>query len=159
MWYAFDAGPARFYVLTAAWADGNIGTGSVYQDDRDAHWLPTSAEYQWLKRDLEAHPTALKFAFWHCPLYADSSGQPSDSYLQGKSGTLQGLLDQNNVAMAFNGHAHGYQRNRPDSVGLVTHVLGNGGVALGRVSGCTPVDLYAIDAGLALRCRTGRSHQ
>src|SRR5207247_7071897 len=39
MWYAFDAGPARFYILTAAWADGNIGTGSVYQNDRDAHWL------------------------------------------------------------------------------------------------------------------------
>jgi chitodextrinase len=147
MWYAFDAGPARFYILTAAWADGNIGTGSVYQNDRDAHWLPTSAEYQWLKRDLEAHPTALKFAFWHYPLYADSSGQPSDTYLQGGGGTLQGLLDQNNVAMAFNGHAHGYQRNRPDAAGLVTYVLGNGGAALGRVSGCTPVDLYAIGAG------------
>ena len=27
MWYAFDAGPARFYVLTVAWSDSNIGTG------------------------------------------------------------------------------------------------------------------------------------
>ena len=27
-WYAFDAGRARFYVLTASWADGNIGVGN-----------------------------------------------------------------------------------------------------------------------------------
>ena len=38
MWYAVDAGTTRLYMLTAAWADGNIGTGSVYQNDRDAHW-------------------------------------------------------------------------------------------------------------------------
>ena len=130
-------GPARFYVLTAAWADGNIGTGSVYQNDRDAHWTPSSAEYQWLQNDLAAHPNALKFAFWHYPLYADSSGQPSDTFLQGGPGTLQGLLDQNNVAIVFNGHAHGYERNKPDSAGLVSYVFGNGGAALGSVSGCS----------------------
>ena len=145
-WYAFDAGPARFYVLTAAWADGNIGTGSVYQDDHDAHWTPGSPEYQWLQADLQAHPNALKFAFWHYPLYADSSSQPSDSFLQGGPGTLQGLLDSNNVAMAFNGHAHGYERNKADPAGLVSHVQGNGGAALGSVSGCSSFDLYAIGA-------------
>jgi len=146
MWYAVDAGPARFYMLTTAWSDSNIGTGSVYLDDRDAHWLPGLAEYEWLKADLEAHPNALKFAFWHYPLYADSSSQPSDTFLQGGSGTLQGLLDQNNVAMVFNGHAHGYERNKPDSAGLVSYVLGNGGAALGSVSGCSSYDLYAIGA-------------
>ena len=145
-WYAFDAGQSRFYVLTASWADANLGTGSVYQNDRDAHWTTSSAEYQWLKADLEAHPNALKFAFWHYPLYADSNSQPGDTYLRGGNGTLQGLLDQNNVAMAFNGHAHGYQRNAPDSAGLVSHVLGNGGAALGSVSGCSSTDLYAIGA-------------
>ena len=86
----------------------------------------------------------MKFAFWHYPLYADSSGQPSDTFLQGGAGTLQGLLNQYGVNMAFNGHAHGYERNKPDAGGLVTYVLGNGGAALGRVSGCSPVDLYAI---------------
>ncbi|MCW2809737.1 MAG: metallophosphoesterase, partial [Friedmanniella sp.] len=145
-WYAVDAGPARLYMLTAAWDDGNNGTGSVYQNDHDAHWTTSSAQYQWLAADLAAHPNALKFAFWHYPLYADSSSQPSDLYLQGGTGTLQGLLDQNNVAMVFNGHAHGYQRNRPDAAGLVTYVLGNGGAALGLVSGCSPWDLYAIGA-------------
>jgi chitodextrinase len=146
MWYAVDAGNTRLYMLTASWADSNVGTGSVYQNDLDAHWRPTSAEYQWLQADLAAHPNALKFAFWHYPLYADSSGQPSDTLLQGGSGTLQGLLDQNNVAIAFNGHAHGYERNKPDTAGLVSYVFGNGGAALGSVSGCSLFDLYAIGA-------------
>jgi fibronectin type 3 domain-containing protein len=147
MWYAFDAGPARFYALTSAWADGNNGSATVYQNDHDQHWTVNSAEYQWLKADLEAHPNALKFAFWHYPLYADSSGQPSDTYLQGGSGTLQGLLDQNGVAIVFNGHAHGYERNKPDAAGLVSYVFGNGGAAMGSVSGCSSFDAYAIGAG------------
>ena len=147
MWYAFDAGPARFYALTAAWSDSNNGSATVYQNDRDQHWTVNSAEYQWLKADLAAHPNALKFAFWHYPLYADSSSQPSDTFLQGGSGTLQGLLDQNGVAIVFNGHAHGYERNKPDSAGLVSYVLGNGGAAMGSVSGCSSFDAYAIGAG------------
>ena len=143
-WYAFDAGPARFYVLTTSWADGNIGTGSVYANDAAAHWTPSSAEYQWLANDLATHPRSVKFAFWHYPLYADSSGQPSDTSIQGGPGTLQGLLNANNVNIAFNGHAHGYERNAPDAAGLVSYVFGNGGAALGSVSGCSPFDLYAI---------------
>jgi chitodextrinase len=146
-WYAFDAGKTRFYILTAAWADGNVGTGSVYANDAAAHWTPSSPEYQWLKNDLEGHPTGLKFAFWHYPLYADSSGQPSDTSLQGGPGTLQGLLNANNVNIAFNGHAHGYERNVPDPAGMVSYVVGNGGAALGKVSGCSSYDAYAIGSG------------
>ena len=147
MWYAFDAGGARFYALTAAWSDANIGRGSTYRDDRDAHWTASSAEYLWLKADLAAHPGSLKFAFWHYPLYADSSGQPSDTFLQGGPGTLQGLLDQYDVNLAFNGHAHGYERNRPDSGGVVSYVVGNGGAALGKVSDCSAFDLFALGSG------------
>jgi chitodextrinase len=143
-WYAFDAGRARFYVLTAAWADSNVGTGSVYANDAAAHWTPSSAEYQWLQNDLATHPRPLKFAFWHYPLYSNSSSQPSDTFLQGGPGTLQGLLNANNVNIAFNGHAHFYERNRADPAGMVSYVVGNGGAALGRVSGCSPFDLYAI---------------
>ena len=146
MWYAFDAGPARFYVLTVAWSDSNIGTGSPYQNDHDAHWKTSSAEYHWLQNDLADHPNSLKFAFWHYPLYADSASQPGDVWLQGGNGTLQGLLDKAKVAMVFNGHAHGYERNTPDTAGVVSYVQGNGGAALGQVSGCKGYDLYAIGA-------------
>lgn len=143
-WYAFDAGRARFYILTAAWADSNVGTGSVYANDAAAHWTPSSAEYQWFQNDLATHPRSLKFAFWHYPLYSDSSSQPSDTFLQGGPGTLQGLLNANNVNLAFTGHAHFYERNRADPAGMVSYVVGNGGAALGRVSSCSPFDLYAI---------------
>ena len=144
MWYAFDAGPVRFYALTAAWSDANIGHGTDYEDDHDAHWTTNSAEYQWLKNDLAAHPNSLKFAFLHYPLYADSGTQGSDTYLQGGSGTLQGLLNQYGVNIAFNGHAHGYERNKADAGGMVSYVFGNGGADLGAVSGCKSYDLYAI---------------
>ena len=49
VWYAFDSGPARFYMLDAAWANSNLGTGSLYQNDFDNHWTPASPEYQWLE--------------------------------------------------------------------------------------------------------------
>ena len=146
MWYAFDAGGARFYALTAAWADGNIGTGSVYQNDRDAHWTTASAEYQWLAADLAAHPGGVKFAFWHYPMFAANSPMPPDTFLQGGAGTLQGLLDQHHVSVVFNGHAHGYQRNRADGAGMVSYVVGNGGAAMGKVLGCATTTLYALGA-------------
>jgi chitodextrinase len=147
-WYAFDAGPARFYALTAAWADSNFGSSSgPYETDRDAHWLTSSAEYQWLANDLAAHPNALKFAFWHYPLYSESNSQPSDTFLQGGAGTLQGLLNAHHVAIAFNGHAHGYHRFAPDAGGLVSYVFGNGGAALGSVRCREPSSRYAIGAG------------
>jgi Ca2+-binding RTX toxin-like protein len=143
-WYAFDAGPARFYVLTTAWADGNGGTNGVYAADAAAHWAPDQAEYDWLEHDLQTHPGGLKFAFWHYPLYADTPGARSDSSLQGGPGTLQGLLDANHVNIAFNGHAHGYQRNAADPAGLISYVFGNGGADLGPISTCSVFDLYAI---------------
>jgi hypothetical protein len=146
-WYAFDAGNARFYVLTAAWADLNLGSGDAYANDAAAHWSPSRAEYKWLASDLASHPRALKFAFWHYPLYADTVGARSDTALQGGRGTLQGLLDANRVNVAFNGHAHGYERNRPDAAGMFSYVLGNGGAELGPVGPCSPFDLYALGSG------------
>jgi RTX calcium-binding nonapeptide repeat (4 copies)/Calcineurin-like phosphoesterase/Purple acid Phosphatase, N-terminal domain len=153
-WYAFDAGPARFYVLTAAWADGNGGTNGVYAADAAAHWTPGQAEYEWLKHDLQTHPGGLKLAFWHYPLYADTPGARSDNSLQGGPGTLQGLLDANHVNLAFNGHAHGYERNAADPAGLISYVIGNGGADLGPVGSCSPFDLYAIGKN-ATHCGLG----
>jgi hypothetical protein len=155
-WYAFDWGSARFYVLEAAWADGQGG----YQGDFLAHWNggvagcgPCGAELTWLKSDLAAHAgTALKFAFFHYPLHADSSSQGSDTYLDGAGG-LEGLLAANNVSVVFNGHAHIYERNYPQISGssMVSYVTGGGGDALGSVSGCSGFDAYAIGSGSSCR--------
>ncbi len=142
-WYAFDAGIARFYVLKAAWADTNTGNASsVYEVDYHYHWTPASAQYQWLANDLATHPSALKFAFFHYPLYSDNAHEESDTFLQGPN-SLEGLLKQHGVNLVFNGHAHLYQRNVVD--GLTTYVIGATGVKLQRMdAGCSSSDAYAL---------------
>jgi chitodextrinase len=142
-WYAFDAGNARFYVLTASWTDTNNGTATPYKNDHDYHWTSSSAEYQWLETDLKTHPSPLKFAVFHYPLYSDNTSETSDTYLQGAA-SLEGLLGRYGVDIAFNGHAHIYQRNRGNADGLVTYVTGGGGAKLSSVRACSAVDLYAI---------------
>ncbi len=145
-WYAFDAGSARFYVLQADWADGNVGTGTVYSDDYAAHWAPGTAQYQWLKSDLAAHPGGLKFAFFHYPMYSDQKAQSSDTFLQGPN-SVEGLLASNGVNLAFSGHAHLYQRNVPGTPGTFpNYITGGGGATLQPIAevGCSAVDKYGI---------------
>lgn len=145
-WYAFDAGGARFYVLQSDWADGNTGTGTVYSDDYATHWAPGTPQYQWLAADLSAHPSGLKFAFFHYPLYSDQKAQNSDTFLQGPN-SLEGLLVSNNVSIGFSGHAHMYERNAPTSAGTFpTYVTGGGGGTLQPIGelGCSAFDAYGI---------------
>ena len=142
-WYAFDVGVARFYVLDAAWPNSNFGTGTPYQNDYAYHWTPTSEEYQWLEDDLASHSSRLKFAVWHYPLFSDASKIPSDTWLQGPD-SLQGLLNQHDVDMVFNGHAHVYERNQPDSNGMVSYVTGGGGAELSPIASCSSFDAYAV---------------
>jgi hypothetical protein len=145
-WYAFDAGGSRFYVLQADWADGNVGTGTVYSDDYAAHWSPSSPEYQWLQADLAAHQGGMKFAFWHYPMYSDQKSQNSDTYLRGST-SLEGLLAANGVDIGFTGHAHVYERNAATGPGTFpTYITGGGGGTLQPVAeaGCSSFDAYAI---------------
>jgi len=145
-WYAFTVGTARFYALQADWSDTNVGNGTVYSDDYAAHWSPTSPEYQWLAKDLAAHPGGLKFAFFHFPLYSDQKAESSDTFLQG-SKSLQGLLAKNHVNIAFNGHAHIYERNAPTGPGTFPSYVTGGGVGTLQPvaeAGCHAFDAYAI---------------
>jgi uncharacterized repeat protein (TIGR01451 family) len=147
-WYAFDAGNARFYVLEAAWADTNVGTTTVHQNDYDYHWAPGTPEREWLENDLATHSSQLKFAFFQYPLYSDNSSRASDLQLQGRD-SLEGLLSRHGVDMAFNGDAHFYQRNlKAHADGLVSYVTGGGGSRLAPIAEggavCNPIDAYGI---------------
>src|SRR5215211_5226505 len=142
-WYAFDAGPARFYMLETTWDEVNVGTASEYQMDYDYHWAPGTAQYEWLKADLAAHPSVLKFAFFHYPIYSDNPTEPASPYLLGSNG-LEGLLKANGVDIAFTGHAHIYERNLPSQSGLHNYITGGGGAPLGTLGTCTALDAYAI---------------
>jgi hypothetical protein len=143
-WYAFDAGPARFYVLDSAWGDTNGGTASPYANDAAAHFTPGTPEYDWLQNDLQTHPSALKFAFSHYPMYSDNPDQTSDTFLQGPN-RLEGLLGRYGVNIEFNGHAHLYERNKASSLGMpITYVTGGGGAKLEPMGSCHAYDAYAI---------------
>jgi hypothetical protein len=143
-WYAFSIGNARFYVLTAAWANSNVGSGTLYSNDYAAHWAPTSAEYQWLANDLATHPAALKFAVFHFPMYSDNGSETTDTYLHGP-GSLAALLTQYGVQFVFNGHAHIYERNfQQPGESFVSYVTGGGGEKLEPISKKSAFDAYAI---------------
>ena len=144
-WYAFDAGMARFYVLNTAWDDTNLGTATAFENDFDYHWGPNSPQYQWLANDLAANPRALRFAFFHYPLYSDSSESTGDSFLRGST-SLEGLLKLYDVTAAFNGHSHNYQRNLAPAGGIPQHVTGGGGANLESIGlgGCGSLDAYGI---------------
>ena len=143
-WYAFDAGRARFYVLDATWSNANVGDADLYENDDDAHWTSSRAEYQWLANDLASHPRTVSFAFFHFPMYADNANETSDPWLTGSS-RLEGLLGRYGVDIVFNGHAHIYQRNRASATGMpVSYVTGGGGGKLAPVYRCSSIDQYAI---------------
>jgi len=138
-WYAFTVANVRFYILDADWTDlsqassptlGTAcrnGTCPTYQADRDEHWQQTSSEYQWLSHDLQGDvsargASALRMAFFHYPLRVDQNNYTTqqDVYLQnsaanptGAASSLEALLSASHVNLAFNGHAHLYQRNVP----------------------------------------------
>jgi Calcineurin-like phosphoesterase/Fibronectin type III domain len=157
-WYAISTGNVRIYVLDASWADGNVGTSNLYQVDYDEHWTPASPEYQWLAADLASHPGGVKMAVFHFPLRSDNSTQGSDPLLQNSTAnpnattSLEALLAGNGVSVAFNGHAHTYQRITPRQAGQITnYVTGGGGGVLEPVTQggtCTSLltteDIYAL---------------
>jgi calcineurin-like phosphoesterase family protein len=143
-WYAFNAGPVRFYVLDASWDNGNVGTSTIYGNDFDAHWAIGDAERTWLENDLARHPTQVSFAFFHFPLYTANFTEASDSYLDGPT-SLEGLLAQGGIDVVFNGHAHIYERNAASASGMpVSYVTGGGGAGLEPVSVCGAPDAYSI---------------
>lgn len=143
IWYAFNWGQARFYILTGVWAYGNLGSVSQYQADYDYHWAAGAPELSWLQSDLAQHQATPKFAFIYFPFHSDSSAQPSDTYYDGPGG-LESLLASNSVALAFNSHAHIYERNRPQAGSMATYIGGGGGGVLETVGACSPFDGYAV---------------
>jgi hypothetical protein len=91
-----------------------------------------SPQEQWLRADLEAHPSTCILAFWHHPLY--SSG------LHGNNASVRALwqaLYEYGAEIVLNGHDHIYERFAPqdargniDGAGIREFVVGTGGNVL-----------------------------
>ncbi|MDT5052152.1 MAG: hypothetical protein QOF66_518, partial [Mycobacterium sp.] len=89
----------------------------------------TSPQYNWLKADLAAHPTACTLAYWHIPLY--SSGGRASSNMR----KLWQVLYDYNADLVLEGHDHTYERFAPQNAlagldtarGLRSFIVGTGG--------------------------------
>jgi hypothetical protein len=116
-YYSYDLGTWHIVVLNSNC--GNIGGCQA-----------GSAEEQWLRADLAAHPAACTLAYWHHPLYGSGEigGYPSVQPL------WQALYDYN-AEIVLNGHDHDYERFAPQDAngnadaarGIREFVVGNGG--------------------------------
>ena len=133
-------------MLEAAWQNSNVGTADLYKNDYDYHWAPGNPAAG-VARERPRHAIRVRSGSPSSTsrLYSDQSANSSDTYLQG-AGSLEGLLEQYDVTLAFNGHSHHYQRNSAPPGGVPSYVTGGGGAHLESigVAGCSAIDQYGI---------------
>jgi hypothetical protein len=92
-----------------------------------------SAQEEWLRQDLAAHPGGCILAFWHHPLF--SSGVKKSSALHPEMRAIWQDLYDAHSAIVLNGHEHNYERFAPQSPsgeaepsrGIREFVVGTGG--------------------------------
>jgi hypothetical protein len=123
-YYSYDVG--AWHVVTLNSQCAHAAADNPYRNDCAAG----SAQEQWLRADLAAHPARCTLAAWHHPLF--SSGlEPVNVRLQ----PLFRALHEGGVDVLLTGHDHGYERFAPmdeagvrDGAGGVRQfVVGTGG--------------------------------
>ncbi len=101
-----------------------------------------SAQEQWLRQDLAAHPQACTLAYWHHPLFTSDSSHGNATSMRP---IWQALYDHGaDVVLA--GHAHNYERFAPQDPngvadparGIRQFVVGTGGASLRRFGAIKP---------------------
>jgi acid phosphatase type 7 len=116
-YYSYDLGSWHLIALNSNCSEvGGCGAGS--------------AQEQWLRADLAAHPTACTLAYWHHPLY--SSGEHGNN--TDVKPLYQALYD-GNADLVLVGHDHDYERFGPQDAngnadpnrGIREFVVGTGG--------------------------------
>ena len=103
---------------------------------------PGSPEESWLRADLAAHPAVCTLAYWHKPRFSSGARHPSNSAFQP---LWQALWDAN-AEIVLSGHAHHYERFRPqtpdgtadDLRGIRQFVVGTGGRNLSVLAASLP---------------------
>jgi hypothetical protein len=124
-YYSFDVGRWHLIALNSncnpsggGWRPGGCGAGS--------------AQEEWLRGDLAAHPSSCTLAFWHHPVYSSTSQPDGPSPFMS---TIWADLANAHADVVLNGHAHNYERFALQSAsgsvdtqgGLREFVVGTGG--------------------------------
>ena len=92
-----------------------------------------SAQEQWLRADLAAHPTACTLAYWHHPRFSSGTVHGSSTAVA----PLWRALYDNNADLVLSGHEHNYERFAPldpagrvdEGRGVRSFVVGTGGAS------------------------------
>jgi hypothetical protein len=107
-YWSFDYGPMHVIMM-----DQYISYGSG------------SAEYNWIKNDLETTNKKWKIIVLHEPGWSAGGGHSNNTTIQN---TYEPLFEQNNVALVLAGHNHYYARAMVNGIPELT--LGTGGAPL-----------------------------
>jgi acid phosphatase type 7 len=110
----------------------NAGSWRVYALNSEIDTSATSAQAQWLKKDLAANPRKCVMAYWHRSRWSSGSDHGSDS----KTQALWSILYDARAEVVLTGHNHNYERFAPMnksgqavSTGLQEFVVGSGGMS------------------------------
>jgi len=90
-----------------------------------------SAQEQWLRQDLKAHPAKCTLAYWHKPLFSSGAAHGNDPEIK----PLWDALYSADADVVINGHDHHYERFAPQDPegkadsprGIREFVVGTGG--------------------------------
>jgi hypothetical protein len=123
-YYSFDLGAWHIISLNSQIAAG-----------------PESAQAQWLREDLAAHPATCTLAYWHKPMFSSGSVHGNDSHMR----TIWNILASAHADVVVNGHDHIYERFAPQTVdgaadaqGMREFVVGVGGAELYGIGAIQP---------------------
>jgi hypothetical protein len=119
-YYSYDLGDWHVVVLNSSDNCVTVACGA------------TSPQVQWLRADLDAHPTSCTLAYWHHPRF--TSELPDATSVQ----AFWDVLYEKNADLVLNGHAHNYERYKPqtptgavdDARGIRELIVGTGGRSL-----------------------------
>lgn len=109
----------------------DIGNGwRGYSLNSEISMSATSAQYAWLKADLNAHPSEHFIAYWHQPRYVSGS-EHTDRI---DEAAIWALLRAHGTDVVLGGHEHHYERFAKmnghgglDPAGIREFVVGTGG--------------------------------
>ena len=128
------------------WYSFRLGTWHIIALNSNCHLVggcdPGSPQYEWLKRDLQRHPSRCALAFMHHPRFFASGTTVDNDHLT----PLWQLLYAGGVDVVLGGHRHYYERfARLDAdgaadpqKGIREFIVGTGGRLLGTPTTVRP---------------------
>lgn len=122
-YYSYDLGAWHIVALNSNCAEVSCAAGS--------------AQEQWLRADLAAHPNACTLAYWHHPRFSSGAAHGDNPAV----GPLWQALYEAGAELVLNGHEHLYERFAPQTplgvadpaAGIRQFTVGTGGKGLYQV--------------------------